>query len=214
MGYLNTREITVESVLTLKGREKIANGEPLGITKFALADDEVDYRLWRADHPNGSEFSGDVILNLPLFEAFVDETQVMRYKLVTLPRGTTRVPVVSVPSQEFILPQSGDQTEITPSTRNGSNDTLGYTAIIQNSDVATVQVAPGGSVQTTTGTIPVFLSDGDQTRTQTVVGRKFTVTAQPIRQAEQRTTLTIAGNETGGSIEVDIVVRSNQAQNA
>ena len=47
MGFLNNTSITVDAVLTKKGRELLAKGEnQFNITKFALADDEVDYRLW------------------------------------------------------------------------------------------------------------------------------------------------------------------------
>lgn len=207
MGYLNTREITVEAVLTKKGREKVANGEPLGITRYALADDEVDYSLWRADHPNGSEFAGNVILNQPLFEAFVDETQVMRYKLVSLPRRTAQVPVITVANENIILRTPGQTSEISPITRNGTNDQLGYTAVLHNAEIANLSVAPGASIDTTTGTVPAFLSDRDETRTQTRVGRRFTITSLPVRN-DSTTRVTLVGNETGGSITIDIEIRA------
>lgn len=210
MGYLNTKEITIEAVLTKAGREKIANGQPLGITRFALADDEVDYNLWRSDHPNGSEFAKDVISNLPLMEAFVDETQVMRHKLVSLPRKTDKMPVITVPTTQITL-QAGDQAVINPTTKNGSNEQLGYTAILHNSEYAYVGVAAGGAVSTTTGTIPIFLSEEDSVRTQTAIGRKFVVTGKTIRNVGSSTyastKLTIIGNETGGTVLVDIDVK-------
>jgi hypothetical protein len=206
MGYLNSEEVTVEAVLTSRGREKLANGESLGITKFALSDDEVDYSLWESSHPAGSEFSGNVISNIPMFEAFTEESQSLRYKLITLPRGTVRVPIVSVPSESSTL-QPGQQDEIVPFTRNGSNDTLGYTAVVQDNSVVTIGVAAGGQVSTNTGTVPNFLSDNDDLRTQTAVGRKFLITAQTVRPGRSRsTTITIIGNETGGSATVEVTV--------
>lgn len=214
-GYLNTAEITVEAILTSAGREKIANGNPLNITRFALADDEVDYNLYQADHPNGSEFAGDLILNMPLMEAFVDETQVMRYKLVTLPKNTSRLPVVTVPNLEYTLEGSGVQVEISPTTRNGDNSTLGYTAIVRDADVVNVGVAQGGSINATTGTIPAFLSDTDETRTQTAIGRRFVVTSNSVRtepgQQFATTRMTIVGNETGGTVVLTFRVRPDDA---
>ncbi len=66
MGFLNNTNITVDAVLTKKGRELLAKGEnQFNITKFALADDEVDYRLWDGTHPNGSDFYGNVIESMP-----------------------------------------------------------------------------------------------------------------------------------------------------
>ena len=74
MGFLNNTVVTVDAVLTKKGRELLAKGQnQFNITKFALADDDVDYRLWDVTHPNGSDFYGAVIENMPLTEAFVDE---------------------------------------------------------------------------------------------------------------------------------------------
>jgi len=206
-GYLNSKEITVEAVLTKAGREKLANGNSLNITRFALADDEIDYNLYRPDHPGGSEFASDIILNQPLFEAFVDETQVMRHKLVSLPRDTERMPQITVSSESIILQGSGDQAEIRPITQNGSNDTLGFTAVIEDAGIANVGVAQGGAVETTTGTIPQFLVGEDEARTDTAIGRRFIVTGRTVSET-QSTRLVIFGNETGGSVTIEIVVES------
>ena len=44
MGYLNNSVITVDAILTTKGRELLAaNDGSFRITQFALADDEIDY---------------------------------------------------------------------------------------------------------------------------------------------------------------------------
>ena len=91
MGYLDNTSITVDAILTKKGRELLAKGDDsFEITQFALGDDEVDYQLWNAAHPKGTSYYGVIIDNMPLLEAFPDETQMMRYKLVTLPKATAR----------------------------------------------------------------------------------------------------------------------------
>ena len=47
MGFLDNTSITVDAILTKKGRELLARGQnEFKITKFALADDEVDYSLY------------------------------------------------------------------------------------------------------------------------------------------------------------------------
>ena len=46
MAYLDNSEITVDAILTKKGRQKLASGQSLNITKFALGDDEIDYTLY------------------------------------------------------------------------------------------------------------------------------------------------------------------------
>ena len=89
MGYLNNTAVTVDAILTAKGRELLARGDgSFRITQFALSDDEIDYTLYNPTQPSGSAFYGEAIENMPLLEAFPDENQIMKYKLVTLPRGT------------------------------------------------------------------------------------------------------------------------------
>ena len=54
MGYLDNSSITVDAILTKKGREMLAKGrDNFIISQFALADDEIDYELWNPAHPLG-----------------------------------------------------------------------------------------------------------------------------------------------------------------
>lgn len=87
MGYLDKSTITVDAILTNRGRELLSQGAGAGafqITKFAVSDDEVDYGLYNVAHPLGSSYYGAIIENMPVMEATPDETQTMRYKLVTI----------------------------------------------------------------------------------------------------------------------------------
>ena len=96
MGYLNNNVVTVDAILTTKGRELLAKGDgSFNISSFALSDDEIDYTLYNPTNPSGSQYYGEAIQNMPLLEAFPDETQMMKYKLVTLPRNTAKMPVVT-----------------------------------------------------------------------------------------------------------------------
>jgi len=97
MAILNPTTVTVDAILTTKGRELLArNDGSFQITQFALADDEIDYTLYNPTHPSGSAYYGEAIENMPVLEAFPDQTQIMKYKLVTLPRGTSKLPVLDI----------------------------------------------------------------------------------------------------------------------
>ena len=137
MGFLNNTSVTVDAVLTKKGRELLARGQDeFQITKFALADDEIDYRLWDVTHPNGSNYYGAVIENMPLLEAFVDENQVMRFTLVSLPKNTAKLPVLEVPSPSLVFNGPGVTQTITPNTRNGSDAEAGYSFTLHDATIA------------------------------------------------------------------------------
>ena len=137
MGFLNNTTITVDAILTKRGRELLARGNnEFKVTKFALADDEVDYRLWDTAHPNGSNYYGAVIENMPLLEAFVDENQIMRYKLVSLPKNTAKLPILEVPSPTLVFNGPGITQTITPNTRNGSDAEAGYSFVLHDATIA------------------------------------------------------------------------------
>ena len=138
MGYLNNSVITVDAILTTKGRQLLAqNDGSFRITQFALADDEVNYTLYNPDHPSGSAYYGEAIVNMPLLEAFPLETQIMKYKLTTLPRGTARMPILDLGYTSIIIKQ-GASLAITPQTLNyfGGNtfESSGYTFTISDVD--------------------------------------------------------------------------------
>lgn len=97
MGYLNKATITVDAILTNRGRELLAQGGAgnFNITKFAVADDEVDYGLYNPPGNAGSDFYGYLIENMPTLEATPDESQTMRYKLVTLDEDVIELPYIT-----------------------------------------------------------------------------------------------------------------------
>jgi hypothetical protein len=208
MGYLNNSSVTVDAILTKKGRELLAEGRnSFRITQFALADDEIDYDLWNPDHPLGSNYYGIIIENMPIVEAVSDETQMMRHKLVTLPKSTTRIPRITVGTSTIIL-RNGEVSTISPNTANfaGGNSTLGYTAILSNSDVANISVSTPiqNSVLPTT---PRFIGDNEDARSVAVTGIDFVVTAKQLT-TRQTVTITIIGNETGGSTTINLTVNA------
>ena len=118
MGYLDNSSITVDAILTKRGRELLArNDGSFNITQFALGDDEIDYTLFNETHPNGSQYSGEAIENMPLLEAFPDENNMMIHKLITLPRGTSKLPIISANVSKITL-TIGSSYTLAPTTLN------------------------------------------------------------------------------------------------
>ena len=202
MAYLDNTTITVDAILTKKGREKLAAGQPLNITQFALGDDEIDYTLYDAGHPKGSAFYDNSILKTPILEASPDETQALKYKLVTLPKGTTKLPVVSINVSTIAAKTTGGQHPIKPSTSPAGNLNGGYTAVLGNKNAGTI-VGEGLANVTTTST--TFTNSVTATA-EVVKGMTFTFIPNSSLTSNITTTLTIFGNETGGSITIPVIV--------
>tara|TARA_R100000081_G_C4787833_1_gene155730 strand:- start:327 stop:929 length:603 start_codon:yes stop_codon:yes gene_type:complete len=193
MGFLNNTTVTVDAILTKKGRELLAQGtDSFNITKFALADDEVDYNLWDVTHPNGSDYYGNVIENMPLLEASPDETQVMKFKLLSLPKlATNALPnLILTPESNIVFSNANHQPyPVSAETDNVTDNS--YVATISD---RTVAVFSGASANQ---------NDGSQTRTfqssETIL-----INAQPVTTAGQTANITITGADTGFSKTLSI----------
>jgi len=203
MAYLDNSTITVDAILTKKGREKLAAGQGLNITKFALGDDEVDYTLYEPAHPKGSAYYDSAIRAIPITEASPDETQVLKYKLVTLPKGTKKIPKVEFGIPSVTVNQTSGQVSLTPTTSPSGNSQSGYTIVLSNKNAGSVigQGASAGS-----GTIPTFLGDEITTTAAVETGLTFTFIPNPNVTQTIKTTITVYGNETGGSQTIPVTV--------
>lgn len=202
MGYLDNSSITVDAILTLKGRELLSKGDgSFNIVQFALGDDEVDYNLWNPEHPLGTDYYGTLIENMPITEAIPDETQALRYKLITLPKQSNYVPIVSV-GNTFLTLGPGQEANITPNTTLSGNSNFGYTAILGDSTAATLTVT-----RPVAGNIaPAQLGVNQDAQSVAEVGFAFRVTTRATVPTPKRTTITIIGNETGGSVTITLNV--------
>lgn len=209
MGYLSNSDITVDAILTRRGRELLARGRnEFNISHFGLSDDEIDYSLWNTDHPLGSGYYGSVIENLPITEAVPDESQTMRYPLVSLPKKTQRIPIISVQQSSITLNSTVAQAEIiTPTTENYTNGNLtyGYTFILGDSDIADIEVAQASQIPFGPQS-PAPVYENEDAQPQIVHGLAVRVRAKP-QIVNKTTTLTIIGNETGGRATVNITVK-------
>ena len=212
MGYLNNTTVTVDAILTKKGRELLArNDGSFRITQFSLADDEIDYTLYNPFHPSGSAFYGEAIENMPILEAFPDETQVMKYKLLTLPRGTAKLPVLEVGYTTITLKQ-GAALSITPQTLNylGADTTFeasGYTATIGDSRV--LSVLQGTGVNTTDAATLNSTSTIGTNVSRTVIGTTINLTATTVNTLfgtsnTLNTILTITGRDSGARLTIPL----------
>ena len=216
MGYLNNSVVTVDAILTDTGRQLLAQNDGLfRITQFALADDEIDYTLYNPTHPSGSAYYGQAIDNMPLLEAFPQSTQVMKYKLTTLPRGTAKMPILDLGYTSIIIKQ-GAALAITPQTLNyfGGNtfESAGYTATI--SDVRLFSTFEGVGVNTPSVTA---LNVANQTTTlgtsvsKTVVGTTINLRATTINTLFGsnnilQATLTVVGRDSGARLTIPVTV--------
>jgi len=203
MAYLDNSTITVDAILTKKGREKLAAGQGLNITKFALGDDEVDYTLYEPAHPKGSAYYDSAIRAIPITEASPDETQVLKYKLVTLRKGTKKIPKVEFGVTSISVNQTSGQVSLTPTTSPGGNSQSGYTIVLSNKNAGSV-VGQGASAGS--GTVPVFLGDEITTTAAVETGLTFTFIPNPNITTTIKTTLTVYGNETGGSQTIPVTI--------
>jgi hypothetical protein len=203
MGYLDNTSITVDAILTKKGRQKLASGQSLAISKFALGDDEIDYTLYEPAHPKGSAYYDSAIKAIPIMEASPDETQVLRYKLVTLPKGTTQIPVVSLGISAVGVYQDEGQVALSPTTSPQGNTNAGYTVVLADQRAGTLSVTQGA---TAAGSVPVFLGEEITTTAQVVSGLGFTFTPNPALTSNVSSTVTVYGNETGGSQTIPVTI--------
>ena len=233
MGYLDNTSVTVDAILTKRGRELLAQGDgSFNITKFALADDEIDYRLYDFSHTNGSNYYGEAIERLPLLEAFPDDDAAMRYRLVTLTKNTTQIPIVGAGGATAYTVNSGQGTLtiLNPTTTNGVDPT--YTATVSDTNVLTIEalgtvVSQPANTGTDTMGNPVSYAKGSAKGAATITGTTNAVpitntvvtgTGVSVQGTQFRLTpvynavedkvasVTITGNATGGQVVVTFTV--------
>lgn len=217
MGYLNGKTVTIDAILTKKGRELLAkNDGSFQITQFALSDDEIDYTLYNPEHPSGSAFFGEAIESMPIFEAFPDETQIMKYKLITLPRGTAKIPVLDVGYKSISIKQ-GSSLSITPQTLNylgatstfessGYTFTIGDSRLLSNFEAIGIKTLDAQNINnSTTGTnisksVIGTVLNLSGTTVNTLFGTKTSIS----------TILTITGRDSGARLTIPLTLTKSK----
>jgi len=214
MGYLNNTAVTVDAILTKKGRELLARGDgSFRITQFALSDDEIDYTMFNPTHPSGSSYYGEAIDGMPLLEAFPDESQIMKYKLATLPRGTAKLPVLNLGYDSIVLKQ-GASLAITPQTLNyldneQTYETSGYSATI--ADVRLMSTFTGIGINSEAATTQNATTTLGTNVSKTVIGSQINLRSTTINtlfgsNTQIRTTLTVVGLDSGARVTIPVTV--------
>ena len=114
MGFLDNSTITVDAILTKRGRRIFSQGGNFRITKFALSDEEVDYTLFDVTHPDGTDSYGSVIENISLLEAFPNRGAFRSFLTDESLAGATLV----VDTENYTAVQKGSTVSITPFASN------------------------------------------------------------------------------------------------
>ena len=214
MSYLSSTSVVVDAILTSKGRELLArNDGSFRITQFSLADDEVDYTLYNPNHPSGSAFYGEGIEAMPILQAFPNDTEIMKYKLITLPRGTAKIPVLDLGFNSITLKQ-GASLAITPQTLNylGATSTFeqsGYVATI--GDVRPMSSFNGVGINTPEATSLNSTTTIGTNVSKTVIGTTINLTATTVNtlfgsNSSLYTTLVVVGRDSGARISVPVTI--------
>jgi len=214
MSYLSSTSVVVDAILTKKGRELLSrNDGSFQITQFSLADDEVDYTLYNPNHPSGSAFYGEAIEAMPILQAYPNDTEIMRYKLITLPRGTAKIPVLDLGYTSITIKQ-GASLAITPQTLNylGATSTFeqsGYTATI--GDVRTMASFNGVGINTPEATSLNSTTTIGTNVSKTVIGTTINLTATTVNtlfgtNSSLFTTLVVTGRDSGARISIPVTI--------
>jgi hypothetical protein len=214
MSYLSSTSVVVDAILTKKGRELLArNDGSFQITQFSLADDEIDYTLYNPNHPSGSAFYGEAIEAMPILQAYPNDTEIMRYKLITLPRGTAKIPVLDLGYTSITIKQ-GASLAITPQTLNylGATSTFeqsGYTATI--GDVRTMASFNGVGINTPEATSLNSTTTIGTNVSKTVIGTTINLTATTVNtlfgsNTALYTTLVVTGRDSGARISIPVTI--------
>ena len=133
MAFLdNSGDIILDAVLTDEGRFRLARGDnSFKITKFALGDDEINYASFKnANHTEGAHASGSAyydleILQTPVFEAFTNNTSVMKSKLISVPRtNLLYLPVLKLNQKDSANAQHTDDAFLVCVDKDTEDDVL------------------------------------------------------------------------------------------
>jgi hypothetical protein len=209
MGYLNSDTIVVDAILTKYGRKLQAQGQGLGITKFALSDDGVDYDLYNTDHPSGSAFYATAITSTPQLEATPDDFTMMTYKLSTLDRNIKYLPYIELESgvTEIVFDKNSQGTvkRVVPTTRNYGPTEL-YDALLLDTSYVSIQ---GGTVMDISGNVGYAAAAREIPQAVQMRGSEFHLSPLVRQGVDVTTMIKFTGVQSGAHFNVKITVKDN-----
>jgi hypothetical protein len=219
MAYINSTVVTIDAILTDEGRKLMARADgSFSINQFALSDDEINYNLYNPQHPSGSAFFGEAISSTQVNEAFPSAQQNLKYKLVTLPQGTSKLPVLNIGYAKITLKQ-GASLSITPQTLNylGAGTTYepsGY--VITVADARLLSTFTGIGIDTTLLGDQSLNSISSTNISKSQVGTSFTLVGTTINTlfgssvTSLYSQLIVVGRDSGARLTIPLTVTKNQ----
>lgn len=147
MGFLDNSTITVDAILTKRGREILSQGGNFNITKFALSDEEVDYTLYDVTHPDGTDSYGAVIENMSLLEGAPNRNNFNSFLTNKTAAGATiELAQLSYPGVKALA-----SIPLSPTTKGGAAEdyifTIDNTNIVRFKGQAAAKTFTGKSVE-------------------------------------------------------------------
>ena len=184
MGILDSSTLTVNAILTTRGRELLSREGNININKFALSDEEIDYTLHDRKHASGTNAYGRIIDNATLLEASPGRSKLASY-LKSDPHPSTDIHITPLdyPRAHWTVVH-GTYPVTVGRTEEKEED---YTFTVQNTDVVKLWR---------------FYISTDQpwqevsSNTKSVVGRGIQWLPQSINP-KATTTITVQGNVSG-----------------
>ena len=161
MGFLDNSSITVDAILTKRGRQILSQGGNFNITKFALSDEEIDYTLYDVTHPDGTDSYGVAIENMSLLEAAPNRRAFNSF-LVNQSLAGVKVNVAQL-NYSNVDPFS--EIAISPTTIGGTVENYVFT--IENTNIVKFKGVPSARTVTQTG-VTVIAQSINPTATTTV----------------------------------------------
>ena len=220
MGFINNTSYILNAVLTKKGKEYLSKSDSkFNITKFALADDEIDYTLWDTAHPKGTNYYGAVLESTPMIEPCVDPEVIMKYKLFTMPVGTKALPYISnvtppalTGTSALVTEYNGDNNPqwtyndhvINPTTVGADGVFSGekYSFLVLNQNVVDVGTGIGGNVNFNIGAV---YNEESGRLSKKVISRTVTLRTQQIT-FNRETSIIITGQMSGAIYVLPVLV--------
>ena len=183
MGFLDNTSVTVDAILTKRGREILSTGGDFQITKFSLSDEEVDYNLYDVTHPNGTDYYGAVIENMNLLEATPNRTNFRSFLVNQSLAGAS----VKLDTLNYSQVNKLTTLALSPTTIGSPDEN--YTFTIENTNV-------------------VKFSNNSTART--VTAKSIELIAQSVNPGAT-TTVTVTGVNSGVTNIVTISVKADAA---
>ena len=186
MGLLDNSSITVNAILTTRGREMLSRGGDLNITKFALSDEEIDYTMYDMYHSAGTDSFGVLLENIPILEATPNRSKLNSYLMDNSQESSEiLISTLNYPRAHWTVIDSTIPTTVGTAEEEAED----YTFTIENTNIVKHISNPSAN---------------------TITGQSTTLRAQSINPGGT-TTITVTGLVSGIVNIVTVAVKKTEA---